>query len=699
MTPHPPGSRLAAVTLAALATVASSASPACQPAAGCQALASLAAIATVAPSVSPARQPPSGCQVPAACQVPSGRPAPAAAQPTAVCQPPAAWLDSQANGLFDLYAENRTRGIPNLVTLDLFLAAYSALAQTEQTRLEKDQAVPMLLSVTDALATALQRQPPKDPATTLNRRFIALLRLLQRGNEADEKDLPEAARRELQAIHAAAGITRSPLFGYPIDYSQLRPRGAYAADPVLARYFVTTRYASTVLFHLVPSRATGVTPKDTDRQFGAAEQLASLLRSDESLSKTYTALVRLSDELIGPPDDLPAEALLEAGGDGLTPTTRHRRALAWAKTNNLLPTVLGEVVDPSKLEHGMTVPLVTLGWRLLPSRRTVESAALQSLVHTGTADFRWTPAKPSDAAQPPFLARNVAGGGVYKVFPSVLELGAALDDPTSLAELSRSGNQDFPEFETALSHPYQQAAAALAEGATLPAARQVLMRFLWAASTGAPGYRPAAAFWTLERHRELLYAKQSYAATGKGFKPPPELPPARSGAGIDADPSALLALRYLVDRRARVAPAPSWTRFADLLDRLIEINDRERLAQRLRPEDEEFLEDVDRQLRELAPTGDAPMVVDIHVDPGSAAALYEATGLPEVLATCTQRGAHLRHYEFIAPLAPRMSDEDWRAVLADGDLASRRIQLAPWSGPFQPRHRPREQDHVEPLKP
>jgi hypothetical protein len=325
----------------------------------------------------------------------------------------------------------------------------------------------------------------------------------------------------------------------------------------------------------------------------------------------------------------------------------------------------------------------------------VESTALQALVHAGIDDFRWTPAQPSD--QPPFLAGSV-NGRIYKVFPSVLELGAAQGDTEALRELTSSGNQAFQGFNTGAAAPYQQAAAALASGPPLPAARQLLMRFLWSAGANTPGYRPAAAFWTLERHRELLYAKQTHAATGKGFKPAPEAPPARSGAGIDADPGALLALRYLVDRRGRVAPSPDWTRFTDLLDRSIVVNDTERLAHRVRPEDEAFLEDLDLQLHELAQSTDAPVVADIHVDPGSATALYEATGLPEIVATCTQRGAHLRHYEFIAPLAPRMSDEDWRAVLADGDLTSRRIQLAPWSGLFQPRHRPREQDHVEPLQ-
>lgn len=118
---------------------------------------------------------------------------------------------------------------PFLVTTDLFWELYAAAFQGLFILRERRQAVPAFRELVRAAQAAL----PK--GTKLEKMF----RSLEAAASGDPGGDAEAA-----LILAAKGRARSPVLGVEFDYAELKPRGHYAADPNLRRYFQAVRYLS-----------------------------------------------------------------------------------------------------------------------------------------------------------------------------------------------------------------------------------------------------------------------------------------------------------------------------------------------------------------------------------------------------------------------------------------------------------------------
>ena len=66
-------------------------------------------------------------------------------------------------GLFDLYQDNRTHGIPNLITPDLLLVSYSLIREQSASRTEKQQLVPLFQQMLTGVGTGLEARQEADP--------------------------------------------------------------------------------------------------------------------------------------------------------------------------------------------------------------------------------------------------------------------------------------------------------------------------------------------------------------------------------------------------------------------------------------------------------------------------------------------------------------------------------------------------------
>ena len=557
-----------------------------------------------------------------------------------------------AAGLFEVYERNRQEGVPNYITEDLLLLSYGMIRTSVSRALEREHHVGAVGRVVEGLAAQVA-DAADDPINQANRDYLAVLLALWHGRDqaAGAGEAPRA-QAELDLVLASEALIRSPLWGQMIDYTQFKPRGHYSGDAELERYFRTVRYAGTVLFAITASKATGVSEALAERLTRQAVRLARLIEQDPGLAKEHGDLTRSLTWRFGPPEDVSNAALLELDAEPVE--TFRARLLAQAKERGLQPRILGGVVDVGRLEDGVTAADAMTGWRLLPQRYTPESDAFQRLVFNGTGVFR------GDADAKPF-GLTLIDGKFVKGFPLLAELMALWGSEASYESLRQQGETAFERYDAA----WERARQALAGAGGLSALHQQLIR------TGLRSVSPdrltaLRAFWTWQRYAALLYAKQSYTPAGKGLVLPP---PRLAGARLEPSLPMYLALARTVEAHRRVTPHAAWEAFGDLLDRVITITLRTDGESALTAADEAFLNELDAALIALTGGPDAPIVVDVHTNPASWEVLQEATGAARLVSLTAAggqaaRGARFTQCEFKQPMAERLDDTGWRALLA-----------------------------------
>lgn len=556
-------------------------------------------------------------------------------------------------GLFDLYAENRRDNIPNFITEDLLLLSYTLIERAATREMEEQEIIPGLGIFIDNLAKGLATQEGDDPTTLANRDLATLLQALWSGND---QTLADRARQEVDLILGAKGVAPSPLWEYPIDYSQFKPRGRYDETPELQRFFRCYRYASGVLFSVTPTLATGVTPEGAERMARQAAQLIESLEADPQAKAQRDKMVTLLQARFGAGEDISDDLLrqvLATKPQALAPAL-----LKQARQAGQQPRILGGLVDIDRLEPGVTLADALTGWRLLPSLYTPESAIFQQLVFPGTGAWQGAGCK---ACPAPFGLGQV-GDRQVKAYPLSLELMALLGNREASKRLKQGGEERFESYSKA----NKEAKALLRQARDLQRARLDFMTSalgeVTPASGGSDRLEAMQAFWTAIRYNEQLYVKQSYTPVGKGFA----LPKPRAGAWLEPSTALYTHLARLADQQGKWSTSPRWKGFSQLLHELAKIS--QRLASGGGPTeaDEQRLNGLDERLLALADDKDKPIVVDIHTHAEEGQVVEEGIGFARIVKRQQARGARLDHQEFKHPLAQRLDDATWAELLSKG---------------------------------
>jgi hypothetical protein len=578
-------------------------------------------------------------------------------------------------GLFDLYEKNRREQVPNYITEDLLLLSYGLLEAQATQNLEQEQIMPrmqaMIQKMDQALKVALNQNQPEGQVevSQANRDYLAVLMAL-----GSDKTFPlsQRAQAEHQLIQQAKGISRSPLWGYNLDYSQFKPRGRYSQSPQLQAYFRSLRYANTVLFAVTPSRATGVTAEMAQRMAAQAAQLQQLFQTDAELDQARQALLQLMEQRFGRNEDLSDQDLRQVVQQN--PDDLALALLQQARQQQRQPRILGGLIDLAKLEPELSPADALTGWRLLPASYSAESAAFQQLVapHSGVWTGQHSDQASSDHAdsdhRAPFGLGSL-GGQPVKAYPSSLELLALLGSQEASQRLHQQREDQFSDYPQA----FAQAKTLLQSGQGLRQQRLVQQRldFIAASANPEPGKdalertQALRAFWTQSRHIEQLYLKQSYTPTFKAMV----LSKPRAGARLEPSAQLYAGLGQLAESWAQAWSQSSakqgmqgWSEFATLLQRLVELSEKQ-TSEALNEEEEAFLNQLDKQLLALTGAKDKPLVVDIHTHAEEAQVVEQGIGFARLVSKDQARGARLSHYEFKQPLADRLTDAEWAVSL------------------------------------
>ena len=559
-----------------------------------------------------------------------------------------------AQGMFQIYQQNRDKGIPNYVTEDFILLAYSLTLSQAVTELEKKKLAPALAELVRRLLQNLHSKSEKTPADIGNLQFIKVLNCLLTGRaQCGDRNVDG----ELSLIYEAGGISFSPLSGMKTDYSQFVVRGKYTENEELKGYFLATRYAGIMLFPVAASPATGVSEGQADRLTAQALNMCRLLMQPD-VNKVYLELTQALQALFGPADDLePQDYLQVSQKSGVFSLAQYRMALLeHARNEGKQPFIIPGLIDKNRLGH-MSAADVMTGFRLIPPRFTPASAAFQQLVYGQIGEY-------TGQGQP--FSLGFAGGKMVKAFPLGLELMDLLGSRMASRLLVEHGEKEYPGYKKSRS----RAEAMLLKGGGLPASDLHLINY-WLARGRPSQWRngrrlnTCLGFWAAQRYARILYSKQSYSLSAKSMPFNPE----RKTAWLFPAPELYYQLQMQAQSLGAQLGSKRLTRLGRILERCTHISRVELLAQPLDQEAVVFLNNIDSKLLECTGKRDHPMVVDIHTDPSSGQVLQAALGPPRVISRWRgdkrYMGPVFNYYEFKYPMDKRLTDEAWGEILRD----------------------------------
>lgn len=542
-------------------------------------------------------------------------------------------------GFMELCARNRADGSGHLVTESTLLHFLGLSVTKAQRDFERAELIPVFNQWISAVAAAAKAGA--GTKATLAGRFAAFVANL--GSGETFRDGPEAA--EFRLITMAEGPAQSPILGIMIDYSGLRPRGHYATDPDLRRFFVASRYAATAPFLVRASGATLVSEQGAQNLFAAAHQLSQWMNAGAAGDLTRRLFARL-ETAFGRTEDFSA---LDLVGDARAPEAIRADWATSAGRRQRLPGVLDVVMDVKAL-GGEDARSAAISWRYLPGRRQGESAAFQALTFPNTG------AALDPAAQA--FGLGTIGGQKVKAY-------AGLDDYFALLGVDtgrKSREAGFADWNTA----FERAKLELLGEAGRDAS--AFTRFAQAVlKLPRPGRLEAVAgHFVHERHARALYDKQSATSTPKGLRLKVEQGPPL----LLTDPAFIEAFADLARARAAQFPGAGWElwmRFIAGLPAIINAQS----AGCLSGAAADRLNGIDRELEATwDATDDHPIVVDIHTAGGEKKVVEIGIGWPRILSHAGARGGMFRICQFKQPQANRLTDAEFAEMLARNGTAN-----------------------------
>ncbi len=201
----------------------------------------------------------------------------------------------------------------------------------------------------------------------------------------------------------------------------------------------------------------------------------------------------------------------------------------------------------------------------------------------------------------------------------------------------------------------------------------------------------ALASWAELRHDTILYVKQSYTMAEMGAAPPPppvvgyvEPVPEFYARLLTLSKMTNQGLKGLVpkDELEKLEIGTALDSFADILERLLEISEKELKNQALTENDYKFIEDfgsISERLIEVVSGGEIDpdilktvMIADVHTEGNTEKVLEEGVGYIKTMIVAYKlpqghvllgAGPVFSYYEFKQPMAERLTDEAWRTML------------------------------------
>jgi hypothetical protein len=619
-----------------------------------------------------------------------------------------------------LYEAARYNYEPVLVTSDSLLHVYHLVFDKLLRTMERQQFIPALKELNALMLSHARQQYEQLRGTSLEeaaRRNVAYFavasRLLDPGVEipAYAADLAQA---ELDLVMAHGGISSSPLFPalpFGEDYSQYKPRGHYTRSADLEAYFRCMMWYGRMTFRLIE-------PDDPDgrEETRRALLIVQALAADPEATALWQTIYEPTVFFVGRSDDLlyseyQGVMLRVYGGlpDPAAIADEEKLTGFMQEAQELRPPrILGIVVlaGPEVEQTKMTKGFRFMGQRFIPDSYMLGQLVYDKVGYKAPPDRRG--------------------------LPKGLDAMAVLGSERAYAILDEEGDTGFYSYTVHLDRLRQEFAQMTEADWTQNLYWSWLYLFfplLEEPGTGYPAFMQSPAWldkslnavlgsWAELRHDTILYAKQSYSGVEGGFRRPPE--PESPKGYVEPVPefyarlAALAAMtREGMQARGLLDPLDeeSLRSLEDLSLALKGMAEKELVNEPLSAGEYDRILYYGTELEDLtfaasdsySVTGgyvenadeiQAAVVADVHTDPDSqgdgnmvALALEVGVGRIHTLYAVVPiegelvvaKGGVFSYYEFPQSAGNRLTDEEWRKLLDDGQAPP----LPEWTASFR----------------
>jgi Protein of unknown function (DUF3160) len=575
------------------------------------------------------------------------------------------------------YEGNVYGGWPDFVTTDVAYHEWHLVFDKILRSLEQDVLLPKLdklvsgsLAAAHAQTVELHGTPLEDAASRVEQLFqVAAAEL------GHPVQLGPLAAEERALVDAHSAASASPLFAVKVDYSLFKPRGHYARNAKLMRYFVATSVLGQLPFCLP-----GTTGCKEIAPARAAVLAARILAGHADLLALWRAIYEPTAFLVGRADDytpLEVAAAAKTVDPGwLRDVTAFGDDATVAKTIGAVVAARPVLVNPERAAV-----------RFLGTRFVVDSYVLDQLIYPNVDN---------------------------RLMPSGLDLAAAFGSHLAYDTLKRQGVTALANYDSQLTKMRKAITARpardwgstvydawlyalqpmfVAHGRAFP---DFMRTTLWAAKDLQSGLGSYAQL----KHDTVLYTKQFFAEGGDQLPPSPrnwvEPDPAAFGRLAAA---ALLLQQGLHDRSLLTPVASRLLREASGMFTFFERIAKDELAARpiakadnnrlrfIGGEFEKIRFETSDETREGTPAPDQSdsIVADIGSSPKGVLEL--ATGRVDRIFVIVPDGGGgfevavggvYSYYEFTSPPGTRLDDTTWRAMLDKGAVPAQPA----WTKPF-----------------
>ncbi|HAE87201.1 TPA: hypothetical protein DCG86_04170 [Candidatus Marinimicrobia bacterium] len=577
--------------------------------------------------------------------------------------------------IYDIYNEARENDVPQFITTDAVLHTYHKLFDKILSTTEEDYLIRYLKEMDSMLVheslNAYHNNSDdfiRSCFKTLVAYFSVPLKLMDSTYQVPDL-VSDTVRQELELIEAHAGYEIPPLFGaYPEDYSQYKPRGHYTKTEALEQYFKAMMWHGRQTFVLYDSEGTSRI-NITGSALALIYLMENMVKSDEvwtlwnNIYLPTVFFVGKADDLL--PQDYFNAAMEYFGQD-------------FASQN------LEDILNESDLSAFINwaddffpdpeiITLTGKGMRFMGQRFVPDSYIFDQLV------------------------------SLDRLLPKSLDILAVLNSDEAFNLLEEMGETDYSGY-------LSQLAVLKAKFEDYPEEQWVenlywnwlycLMPLLIEKDGGFPPFMQNLAWlrkdlntalgsWTELRHNTLLYAKPSETPIGdgprnilvRGYVEPNPWLFARLASLTKLTKEGLLGLSILnEDMEERLII------LEDLLLTLKSISEKELTGEEITTDEYIALCMFGKTIEDLvtfdeynnfydmflpAIDDEMPVIADVHTDPNTSTCLEEGVGYPfRIYVICPVEGeltvtvgGIFSYYEFVQPIANRLTDEEWIEML------------------------------------
>jgi len=529
---------------------------------------------------------------------------------------------------------------------------------------------------------------------------------------------------EMENIEAHEGFKPSAILNspdssnpYKEDYSQYVPRGHYTRSEALKRYFKAAMWYGRMAFLLKGGPDALVSEEDsriaTIQASLISAELPNVKVDDTTCLEIWNRIYSVTSFFVGTADDLTPYEYLDAiekvfGTEFDAIQLADEEALLSLKAELAQmrnPQIYGGsgvcfIAPPVTKEKLYECLAKTKGMRFMGQRFVPDSYMFQNLVFPAVGMYV--------GEDEPFTMKMTILGPT-RCFPRGLDIMAVLGSERAYDILKADGDTEYrgenTSYDKQLDDLREQFSALTEEDwnrnlywAWLYALKPLLEDY----GQGYPTFMQTEAWtdkelqtvlasWTELRHDTILYAKQSYTPAATAAPPQPK-PVVGYVEPVPEFYSRMLSLTKMTNEglnRLNALTGEEKARLESLesiLQRLIQISQDELEGKELKETDYEFIRNFGQQLDSIvagveAEGKETTMVADVHTDANPPAeVLEEGVGYVDLALVAYKvpdgriivgAGPTLSYYEFKQPVSERLTNEQWKEMLEQGEQPPR----------------------------